>query len=48
VVGAVNAVSGITAVDLPSPTPGTYTIQTVNIGTTSVNVWNFATPQVQR
>ena len=48
VVSTLNAVSGITAVDLASPALGTYTIQTVNIGTTSVNVSTFATPQVQR
>jgi len=48
VVGTLNAVSGFTATDLPSPTPGTYSIQTVNIGTSPVDVWTLATPQVQR
>ena len=48
VVGTLNAVSGITATDLPSPMLGTYTIQTVNTGTAPVDVWTLATPQVHR
>jgi hypothetical protein len=48
VVGTLNAASGVSTVDLPSPALGSYTIQTVNIGISSVDVWNFATPQVQR
>jgi hypothetical protein len=48
VVGTLNAVSGITTVDLPSPTLGSYTIQTLNTDTSSVDVWTVATPQVQR
>jgi hypothetical protein len=48
VVGTLNAVAGISTMDLPSPALGIYTIQTVNTGTTSVDVLTLATPQVQR
>ena len=48
VVGTLNAVSGISTVDLPAPALGIYTIQTINTGTTSVDTLTLATPQVQR
>lgn len=49
VVGTLNqAASGLSTMDLPSPAIGTYTIKTINIGTTPVEVLTLATPQVQR
>jgi len=49
VVGALTAPAlGISTVDLPSPALGIYTIQTINNGSSSVDVLTLATPQVQR
>jgi len=47
-VGTLNALSGMTTLDLASPTLGIYTIQTTNNGNSPVDVVTLATPQVQR